>query len=113
MDKKLDLLVDYGEIIYCGSEWLKGCKVLVIGGDLGIGCVVVIVFVREGVDVVINYFFFEKVDGELILEILKEVGVSVKGIVGDIKEEDFCVFLVDEVKGFLDGLDIVVNNVGK
>lgn len=30
-----------------------------IGGDLVIGCVVVIVYVKEGVDVVINYLLSE------------------------------------------------------
>lgn len=41
---------------------LIGKKVFVIGGDLGIGWVVVIVYVREGVDVVINYYLDEEVD---------------------------------------------------
>lgn len=39
------LCFDYGECSYCGSGWFDGCKVLIIGGDLGIGCVVVIVCV--------------------------------------------------------------------
>ena len=113
LDKKLDPSADHGETTYRGSERLKGRKALVTGGDSGIGRAVAIAFAREGADVVINYLPSEKVDGESTLEILKEAGVSAKGIAGDIKEEDFCVSLVDEAKGFLDGLDIVVNNAGK
>lgn len=40
---------------YKGSGKLRGKVVFIIGGDSGIGVVVVIVFVKEGVDVVILY----------------------------------------------------------
>lgn len=53
---------DCGEKSYVGSGCFKDCKVLVIGGDFGIGCVVVIVYVCEGVDVVINYLLVEEED---------------------------------------------------
>lgn len=53
---------DCGEKIYVGSGRLKDRKVLVIGGDFGIGRVVVIVYAREGVDVAISYFFVEEED---------------------------------------------------
>lgn len=40
---------------YIGSGKLVDKVVIVIGGDSGIGCVVVIGFVKEGVDVLIVY----------------------------------------------------------
>lgn len=55
----MKFVFDCGEKSYKGLGKLIGWKVFVIGGDFGIGCVVVIVYVREGVDVVINYLFEE------------------------------------------------------
>lgn len=48
--KLCDEVVDY-----VGSGKFVGKVVFVMGGDSGIGCVVVIGFVKEGVDVVIVY----------------------------------------------------------
>lgn len=58
--------MDYGERLYKGLGRLIGCKVLIIGGDFGIGRVVVIVFVWEGVDLVLIYLESEEIDGKEI-----------------------------------------------
>ncbi|APD94518.1 NAD(P)-dependent oxidoreductase [Alteromonas mediterranea] len=113
LDKKLDPSADHGENTYRGSDRLKGRKALVTGGDSGIGRAVAIAFAREGADVVINYLPSEQEDGDKTVAILEEAGVKAKGIAGDIKNEDFCISLVEEANAFLDGLDILVNNAGK
>lgn len=46
----------------------------VIGGDFGIGWVVVIVFVCEGVDVVIGYLFVEEFDVWEVVVLIWVVG---------------------------------------
>lgn len=49
----LSLVYEYED--YKGVDKLKGKVVFIIGGDSGIGCVVFVVYVKEGVDIVIVY----------------------------------------------------------
>lgn len=110
---KMILVLDCGEKIYVGSGCLKDCKVLVIGGDFGIGCAVVIVYVCEGVDVVISYFFVEEEDVQDVKKIIEECGCKVVLLLGDLSDEKFVCLLVYEVYKVLGGLDIMVLVVGK
>lgn len=112
-DVDLILQVDFGEEIYCGIGCLIGCKVFIIGGDFGIGVVIVIVFVCEGVDVVIFYFFEEEQDVSCIVDIFCDVGVMVVVIFGDLCDFEYCCIFVVEMVGVFGGFDIVVNNGGK
>jgi hypothetical protein len=46
---------DYGEDSYRGAARLKDKKVLLTGGDSGIGRAVALAYAREGADVVVSY----------------------------------------------------------
>lgn len=103
--------LDYGEDSYCGYGLLQGKKVLIIGGDSGIGVVVVIVFVCEGVDVVIVFFDGEQDDVCYVQQQIEQVGCKVVLVLCDISDlVQVCLF-VDCVVSELDGFDILVNNV--
>ena len=51
----MDPRPDHGEESYRGSGRLKDKKVLITGGDCGIGRAVALAFAREGADVLISY----------------------------------------------------------
>lgn len=93
----MKFVLDCGEISYKGVGKLKGRKVFVIGGDLGIGWAVVIVYVWEGVDVVINYLFEEQLDVEEVKVLIEKEGRKVVLLLGDLSDEVFCGELVEKV----------------
>ena len=52
---QMDPAPDHGEESYRGAGKLEGKRVLITGGDSGIGRAVAIAFAREGADVAIGY----------------------------------------------------------
>ncbi|KAI9154921.1 oxidoreductase [Paramyrothecium foliicola] len=103
---------DCGEKSYKGNGRLKGLKVLITGGDSGIGRAVVIAFAREGAKVAINYLNEEWQDAEDLASFLEREGLSIERVPGDLRSEAFCEKLVKEAVRRLGGLDILINNAG-
>jgi hypothetical protein len=63
---QMDPRPDHGEKSYRGSGRLAGRKVLITGGDSGMGRAAAIAYAREGADVAINYFPTEEHAKEVI-----------------------------------------------
>lgn len=110
---KMEPRPDHGEESYKGSGRLAGRKALITGGDSGIGRAAAIAYAREGADVAINYFPSEEPDAQEVIALIEAAGRKAVAIPGDLREESFCIRLVDEAVQALGGLDIVVNNAGR
>ena len=104
---------DHGEESYQGSGRLTDRKVLITGGDSGIGRAVAIAFAREGADVAINYLPDEEEDAREVVDLIQKAGRKAVALPGDIREETFCQQLISQVVKTLGGLDILVNNAGR
>jgi NAD(P)-dependent dehydrogenase (short-subunit alcohol dehydrogenase family) len=104
---------DHGEQSYRGANRLAGRKALITGGDSGIGRAAAIAYAREGADVAINYFPSEEPDAKEVVAVMKDAGRKAVAIPGDLREEAFCEYLVNEAVRQLGGLDIVVCNAGR
>ncbi|MDT7154972.1 SDR family oxidoreductase [Citrobacter freundii] len=104
---------DHGEESYQGSGRLTDRRVLITGGDSGIGRAVAIAFAREGADVAINYLPEEEEDAREVVDLIQKAGRKAVALPGDIREETFCQHLVSQVVKTLGGLDILVNNAGR
>jgi len=104
---------DHGETSYRGSGRLTGRKALITGGDSGMGRAAAIAFAREGADVAINYLPDEEEDAREVMEIITAEGRKGVAIPGDLREEGFCVRLIEEAVAKLGGLDILVSNAGR
>lgn len=104
---------DHGETSYKGRDRLTGRKALITGGDSGIGRAAAIAFAREGADVAINYLPDEEPDAREVVELIRAAGRCAVAIPGDIREESFCVELVERARKELGGLDILVNNAAR
>jgi len=107
---KMDPRPDHGETSYRGSGRLAGRKALITGGDSGMGRAAAIAYAREGADVAINYHPDEEPDAQEVIALIKAEGRIGLAIPGDLRDEAFCVRLVDEAVRGLGGLDIVVSN---
>lgn len=104
---------DHGEESYKGSGRLAGRKALITGGDSGMGRAAAIAFAREGADVAINYLPHEESDAQEVIKWIEEAGQKAVAIPGDLRDEDFCMKLVEDAVKALGGLDILVNNAGR
>ncbi|WP_145506932.1 SDR family NAD(P)-dependent oxidoreductase, partial [Staphylococcus warneri] len=84
-----------------------GYKMLVTGGDCGIGGGGGIGYGKEGGDVGINYVGSEEKEGEEVKEVIEEGGEKGVVIGGDIGDEQFKYEMVEEGDQELGGVDNV------
>jgi NAD(P)-dependent dehydrogenase (short-subunit alcohol dehydrogenase family) len=110
---KMEPPPDHGETSYKGSGRLLGRKALITGGDSGMGRAAAIAFAREGADVAINYFPNEEEDAQAVIALIRDAGRNGVAIPGDLRDEHFCIRLVEEAVRALGGLDIIVSNAAR
>jgi NAD(P)-dependent dehydrogenase (short-subunit alcohol dehydrogenase family) len=113
LQSKMDPVPDCGETSYKGSGRLMGRKALITGGDSGMGRAAAIAYAREGADVAINYYPTEEQDAQEVIALIRKEGRKGIAIPGDLRDEAFCVSLVQKAVDALGGLDIVVSNAGR
>jgi NAD(P)-dependent dehydrogenase (short-subunit alcohol dehydrogenase family) len=101
---------DHGERSYRGFNRLERRVALITGGDSGIGRAVAIAFAREGADVAISYLPEEERDAQETRRWVEQAGRRALTLPGDIRDEALCGRLVEDVRGRLGKLDILVNN---
>lgn len=106
-------LPDCGEESYEGHQRLAGRKMLVTGGDSGIGRAAAIAYAREGAEVAINYLEFEQSDAEDVQKLLEEEGLNLTLIPGDISNENVCNKIIETAVEELGGLDNLTLVAGK
>lgn len=104
---------DHGEKTYRGSGRLAGRKALITGGDSGIGRAAAIAYAREGADVAIAYLATEEADAAEVIDLIRAEDRKAVGLVGDVKDEDWCREMVAQAIEGLDGLDILVLNAAR
>lgn len=113
LNQKMRPVPDCGETSYVGHKKLLGLKALVTGGDSGIGRAVAIAFAREGASVVITYLPEEEEDANEVMTLLHSEGHEIHGAVGDLKDENFCVDVVETIVRKFGGLDVLANIAGR
>ncbi|MFB9377102.1 SDR family oxidoreductase [Kineococcus gynurae] len=106
----MDLTPDHGEQTYRGTGKLEGRRAVITGGDSGIGRAVALAFAREGADVLVVHLPEEQADGDETVRLVTEAGRKGISLPGDLREESFCVEVIDTAVRELGGLDVLVNN---
>jgi len=113
LDREMTPKPDHGEDSYRGTGRLTGRKALITGADSGIGRAAAIAFAREGADVVLSYLPQEEADAQEVVSLIEKAGRKAVAVPGDVKDEQYCVELVDTAVEQLGGLDLLVNVAGK
>jgi NAD(P)-dependent dehydrogenase (short-subunit alcohol dehydrogenase family) len=108
-DKQLQPKADHGEESYQGGGKLVGRKVLITGGDSGIGRAAAIAFAREGADVAIAYLN-EHDDAKDTVGWIEQAGGRALAIAGDLQDPQRCDNVVRRTIDELGGINILVNN---
>jgi NAD(P)-dependent dehydrogenase (short-subunit alcohol dehydrogenase family) len=111
-DAEMTPKADHGEESYKGLGRLTGKTALITGGDSGIGRAVAIAFAREGADVTISYLPEEEADGRETVKWVDQAGRKSLALPGDIRDEQHCRRMVEQVFEQFGKLDLLVNNAG-
>ncbi|EFQ99061.1 hypothetical protein MGYG_02074 [Nannizzia gypsea CBS 118893] len=102
-----------GFVEYAGSGKLKDKKVIVTGGDSGIGRAVAILMAREGADVTIIYLHEEQEDAEVTAEAIRKEGRECLLYPGNLTDEPTCKYAVAEHVKKFGRVDVLVNNASR
>ncbi|CAI7606606.1 unnamed protein product [Penicillium pancosmium] len=102
-----------GPVEYVGAAKLKHKKVLITGGDSGIGRSVAVLMAREGADVSICYLPVEQSDAEDTKKMVEAENQKCHLIPGDLRKYEFCQEVVQDHLQFHGALNILVNNASK
>lgn len=104
---------DCGEESYVGSNKLKNRRVLITGGDSGIGRAVAIAYAREGADVALQFFPGEEKDAEEVANYIKEAGGKVLLLPYDLRNDDVSKEMVQKTVDAFGGIDTLVLNAAQ
>lgn len=96
---------------YIGSGKLKDKVAIITGGDSGIGRAVAVAFVKEGAKVVICYYNEEQ-DANETKSYIEKLGGDCLLLAGDVKDSNYCDYIVEETMRCYGKIDILVNNAG-
>ncbi|MFS0849988.1 glucose 1-dehydrogenase [Novosphingobium panipatense] len=105
----MDPRPDHGEDSYEGHGRLAGKKVVITGGDSGIGRAVAIAFAREGADVLISYLN-EDEDAQETVHLVEQAGRKAVSVPGDIGDPAHCRSIIEQAVEAFGGIDVLVNN---
>lgn len=110
-EDKMEPKADHGEESYVGYGRFKDKKVIITGGDSGIGRAVAIAFAREGADVLISYLSDdEDKDAEDTAAYVRKAGRKVILMKGDITKESQCEAIVERAVAEFGKIDVLINN---
>jgi NAD(P)-dependent dehydrogenase (short-subunit alcohol dehydrogenase family) len=103
---------DHGEESYKGSGQLQDKKVVITGGDSGIGRAVCIAYAREGADILISYLN-EHEDAQETARLIEQAGRKAVLMPGDIADPAHCRAIIDRAAQEFGRIDVLVNNAAQ
>jgi len=110
-EDKMQPKADHGEESYVGYHRFTDKRVVITGGDSGIGRAVSIAFAREGADVLISYLAdAEDKDAEETADYIRKAGRKAILMKGDTTNEEQCKAIVKKAVDEFGQIDVLINN---
>ncbi|MBD3783952.1 MAG: glucose 1-dehydrogenase [Micrococcales bacterium] len=106
----LDPRPDHGEESWTGRDRLVGKRVLVTGGDSGIGRAVAVTFAHEGAALVVTHLPEEAEDARETVAAVEAAGGRAVAVEADLRTHDAVRQVADRARAELGGLDVLVSN---
>ncbi|MDT2641071.1 SDR family oxidoreductase [Enterococcus dongliensis] len=113
LQAKMNPKPDCGEKSYAGNKKLEKRRVLITGGDSGIGRAAAIAFAKEGADVAIQFYPGEEKDANEVAECIQEAGRKACLLPYDLREESTPKQIIEQAVADLGGLDTLVLNAAQ
>ena len=111
-ENELTPKADHGEESYQGSGRMTDRKVVITGGDSGIGRAVCIAYAREGADILISYLN-EHEDAQETARWVEQAGRKAVLMPGDIADPAHCRAIIDRAVQEFGRIDVLVNNAAQ
>lgn len=113
LQKKMEPVPDCGEESYVGHGRLENRRVLITGGDSGIGRAAAIAYAREGADVAIQFYPGEEPDAKQVAEYIEAAGRKAVLLPFDLRDATAPAKMVAATVEALGGLDTLVLNAAQ
>lgn len=110
---KMTPVPDCGETSYVGHDLLLNRKVLVTGGDSGIGRAVAIAFAREGADVAIQFLPGEEADVQEVEHYITSAGRQALLLPADLRDSNAPEEIIQRVVDEFGALDTLILNASQ
>ena len=104
---------DCGETSYVGNKKLENRRVLITGGDSGIGRAVAIAYAREGADVAIQFVPGEEKDAEEVASYIEKTGRKYLLLPYDLKDDQASKEMIERTVQTFGGIDTLVLNAAQ
>ncbi|HMM94954.1 SDR family oxidoreductase [Phycicoccus sp.] len=106
----LDPRPDHGEESWTGRDRFVGKRVLVTGGDSGIGRAVAVTFAYEGAALVVTHLPEEAEDARETVAAVEAAGGRAVAVEADLRTHDAVRRVAERARAELGGLDVLVSN---
>lgn len=113
LQKQMKPVPDCGEDSYVGHDRLLNRRVLITGGDSGIGRAVAIAFAREGADIALQFYPGEEPDAQQVAQQIEAAGRQAVLLPVDLRDQEAPAAMVADAVKALGGLDTLVLNAAQ
>lgn len=110
LQKEMAPQPDCGEESYVGNQKLENRRVLITGGDSGIGRAAAIAFAREGADIALQFYPGEEKDAKEVAHYIEKAGRKAVLLPFDLRNDRAPKEMVEKALKELGGLDTLVLN---
>lgn len=113
LQKKMKPVPDCGEESYVGHERLLNRRVLITGGDSGIGRAAAIAYAREGADIALQFYPGEEPDAKQVAKYVEKAERKAVLLPFDLRDAAAPEKMVAQAVKELGGLDTLVLNAAQ